>query len=186
MVKITCKSFPDKTRIFLFAFWIWTWILFKLTLMANFFLGLVIIHLPNYLMPTIKSKTPVKIIRAIDNNGDEITDKLNLFMNFKWDKNMFDDNGGIDLDIFFNYIGSSAVWIAYIFDYEIDNEMCEKFVNFIDLTNLDTTERKPIDYFKKCIRIAVINTGEKIMYKLRQNNDNIQQEDVIFGEIDFY
>lgn len=176
---------PDKTRIFLLAFWVWTWILFKLTQYANFILGLIIIHLPKYLMPNIKSKTPIKIIKAMDGNGKEITDKLNMFINFKWDKNMFDTNGGVDLDIFFKYIGSSVIWVAYILDYEINNNMCTKFINFVSKVDTDKNDYT-IDHFKTYIKIAVIDIGSKIINKLQKDKKTIDSEEILFGEVNFY
>lgn len=171
---------PDKTKIFLFAFWVWTWILFKLTLVANYVLGAIIKHLPQYLMPGIKTKIPVTIIKAVDCNGTEVTDKLQMFMNFKWDKTMFDKHGGVDLDIFFKYIGSSVVWIAYILDYDINTPTCMHFMTLLD--NTDT----PLDDFKKYIKIVVIDAGKKIMHKLNTNTTTIETEDISFGEVNFY
>lgn len=170
---------PSKIKIFLFAFWMWTWILFKLTIIANYTLGIIITHLPKYLMPDIKTKTPINIIKAVDQNGIEITNKLQLFINFKWNKNMFDKNGGIDLDIFFTYIGSTVVWVAYVLDYDINNTCAQ----FIKLINHDNT--KTLDTFTEYIKIAVIDTSTKIIHKLKQNN-TVEHEDILFGEVNFY
>jgi hypothetical protein len=168
------KLIPTKTQTFLFAMWVWAWILFKLTLLANFMLKLVITHLPNYILPAT-DKTPVKIIKAIDGNGDDITNKLKLFMNLKWDETMFDDHGGIDLDTFFGYIDSAVVWVAYIFDYDIDDIASLEFINGV----------KPVDYFKKCIRFIIVDSGKKIMRKFNKDTTDFVEEDIMFGEVDF-
>ena len=121
----------------------------------------------------------------MDGNGKEITDKLNMFINFKWDKNMFDTNGGVDLDIFFKYIGSSVIWVAYILDYEINNNMCTKFINFVSKVDTDKNDYT-IDHFKTYIKIAVIDIGSKIINKLQKDKKTIDSEEILFGEVNFY
>lgn len=192
---VITRQFPSKIRIFLFAFYIWTWILFQLTRVTNMSLGLIIAYLPTMLMPSVSHKAPIKIIRATDDKGNEMTKQLEMFMKFKWDKSMCDDHGGIDLDVFVKYIGSSIVWIAYIMDYDIDDNTCNRFLSMVeDLNSLDDDKsdatirnnKLTVNHFKKCVRLIVINTGKKIVHKLNGGTAELVPEDILFGEIDFF
>jgi hypothetical protein len=108
------KYLPDKTKIFLAAFWIWTWILFWISRLTNYILYLLLTWIPNGLTPKLTQKTPVYILEAKDGEGNLITNKLNLLLNLKWDKEMCDGRGGIDLDKFADYLGTSIIWMKNI------------------------------------------------------------------------
>lgn len=122
---------PGKLQIVLFFLYVWTFVLFYMSKVANIILGALIRYLPNILMPSVSHSAPIKIIKATDGNGVEITKRLEMFMKFKWDESMC-DNGGIDLDIFFKYIGSTVIWVAYMFDYEITQNTATQFLTLID------------------------------------------------------
>ncbi|MGL5936554.1 MAG: hypothetical protein ACRCZI_13150 [Cetobacterium sp.] len=202
---------PDKVRIFMIALYIWTWLLFYLTKFANFMLMLVITYLPRLFTPSVKPKTPITIIKAVNEFGVDITKKLNLFMKFKWDEEICDGRGGIDLDTFTEYISSSIIWISYIVNYDIDDMISKNFIKYIQMldsykdcqieSNImrneqlndntsDQTEVNengiPLDYFKKCIRFIVIITSKKIVYKLKRHTEVLEKEEILFGEIDMF
>ena len=210
------KCIPSRLQMFLFGFYIWTWILFQLTKVANIMLGLIIMYLPYYLIPNVTPKTPVKIIKAIDDQGNEITKQLKLFMNFKWDKTMCDE-GGIDLDIFAKYIKSSVIWIAYILEYEVGGELYNGFTYAVELldaipvndflsdsnSDKETIENETIknetknkqnnkvssdflNCLKKCIRLMIVNTDEKKIFKLNKDTTELIPEDIVFGEVNFF
>lgn len=207
--EILTYYFPSKLRIFMFGFYIWTWVLLQFVIFANFILKSVITYSPTFFLPDVNPKIPIKIVKAMDDKGNNITKQLKMFMNFKWDPEMCDDAGGIDLDIFAEYIGSAIVWIAYIMEYDIDDKICEKFIEMATkvkkydetennkdiLSNADTdndsnldiniSEPNKLNYFKKCIRIICINTSKKIAYKLKKNTTTLDAEDILFGELDF-
>ena len=168
---------PDKVKIFLFGMWLCAYMLFQFSRFINFTLGMIISYSPNYILPSI-NKTPVRILKALDMNGNEVTNKLKLFMNYKWDNSMFGDHGGIDLDPFFNYIGSACVWVAYIFEYDIDDIANLEFMENIN-------EGASVALLKKCIRFILIDANKKIMKKVNKETQDITREDILFGEVDF-
>lgn len=169
---------PDRTRMFLGALWVWSWVLLQMTIFANFMLRLVIQWLPNYLMPHINPTSPVKVIEAADEKGNRITDKLNLFLNLKWDAEMFENKGGADLDKFLEYLGTSIIWIAYLMEYD-------KNPSYADVLNtIKDNGRISTDDLAKLARIAVIDTKDKIISKI--NKDEHSDEDILFGEVNFH
>jgi hypothetical protein len=195
-----------KVRTIVFMLYIWTCIIYQFTRFVDFILMCIISYIPNILVPNISSKTPVRILRATDQYGNDITKKLKLFMRFRWDyeinneegdtNNGFDINngytGGIDLDAFIDYIGASVIWIAYVFEYDIDDIIFSELINLIHSSKLFGSTKshvitKPIEYFRRTIRFLSIVTEQKMMYKL--NNDAypapIKKEPITFGEINF-
>lgn len=196
------NSLPDRVRIFMLALYVWTYILFYITKLANFMLMLIITYLPNLFTPTVKPKTPITVLKAVNDVGDDITKKLNMFMKFKWDEEICDGRGGIDLDTFSEYISSSIIWISYIINYDIDDTISKNFIKYTQLldgfvepqlevcdSKSDKTEVNngiPLEYFKKCIRFIIINTTKKVVYKLKKNTEVLEPEEILFGEIDLY
>lgn len=191
------QLFPSRMEMFLYAFYVWSCILFYITKFANFMLGMIITFLPTLLMPNVSTKSPVRILRAVDEKGTDITKRLNMFMKFKWDNDMCDDKGGVDLDKFSDYIGSSIIWIAYILEYEINDSTYNNFMMLIndieknadntsDLTTTCENYNYPLEYFKKCIKFVVINTSKKVIYKLKKNTKDLEPESILFGEVDFF
>lgn len=169
---------PDRTRIFLGALWIWSWILLQLTIFANFILRLIIQWLPNYLMPNIAPNSPVKVIDAADANGNNIKDKLNLFLNLKWDEEMFENKGGVDLDKFLEYLGTSIIWIAYLMEYD-------KEPSYADVLNIIKDKGHPTyDELSELVRIAIVDTKDKLIDKFGKQIK--QNEEIVFGEVNFH
>ncbi len=168
---------PDRTRIFLAAFWTWTWILFWLSRIANYMLYLVLKYIPNVITPRLGQKTPIYILKAMDTDGNSIINKLILFLNLKWDKDMCDSHGGVDLDSFANCIGTSVIMIAYLLEYDLDESSKKLLTESFDEHN-----------FKKIIKLMTIDFSKKIMHKFFYSEDKkIEQiEDILFGEINFF
>jgi hypothetical protein len=196
---------PDRIRIFMAATYVWAVILFYIVKFANIMLGLIIMYLPTLFLPRVNPKNSIKILKAVDDRGNEITKQLNMFMLFKWDKEMCDDKGGIDLDKFTDYIGSTLIWVAYILDYDISEDSCKQFLSFLPPEafektppdecesdqddNSDRTKTSVLPHvncIKKCIRYIFINTSKRIMYKLKKSSDEIIAEDIVFGEVNFF
>ena len=172
---------PVKTKIFLAAFWMWTWILFQISNMFNKMLKFVLYWIPNNFTPTfetITSKPNIKLIEARDGFGKVITNKLKLFMNLKWDKTMCDDKGGVDLDIFCKHIGSSIVWVVYLLDYEI-NPIYDEFVTSIQENNFNMNK------VHKFIKTAIIDISNKVIKKF-DTYTNQTEESILFGEVNFH
>lgn len=188
---------PTKMQIVLIGVYLYTTILLRLSQVFNIMLGLMIKHMPDVLFPSTNS--PIKIINAIDERGVNIAKKLEAFIYYKWDKTMCDDQGGIDLDKFSEWIGSSVIWVAYIMDYDIKPADCENFLQFIKTAGSSSTNSPKstdsntdgdiklhsIDHFKKIIRVIVINTSKKIVYKINKATETLEAEDMLFGEVDF-
>lgn len=189
------KIFPSRLQMFLYAFYVWSFVLFYLSRLANFTLGLIITYLPTLFIPKVSPAAPIKVLRAFDDRGRDITKRLCMFMKFKWDKQIGDD-GGVDLDKFVEHIGSSIIWVAYIMEYEISDTMFHNFLSLINSIeqNTDTSSNAtvscdnidhPIDYFKRCVKFVIINTSKKVIYKLKKGTKELEPEPILFGEIDF-
>lgn len=176
---------PYKIQIFLSALYMWTWIFVQINKLTGYILGLIMAYMPNNFIMDLDPKSPIKIIRAFDNNSNDITRRLKMFMNFRWDKEMCDDQGGVDLEPFTKYIGSSIIWIAYVFEYDININTVEQFVKLVsDCEGNSSQSEHVVDDFKKCINIIMVNTGKKIIHKLK--NSKLSKEDILFGEVDFH
>jgi len=184
------KFTPNRVKILMGALYCWAFLLLQLNMLGNLMLRLLITVIPNMVLPSIVPDTPIRIVKAFDQSGFDITKKLNIFMNFKWDAEMSNENGGIDLDAFCEYIGSSIIWICYTLEQDISIESCDKFLNFIkNIESADDSEPKKIDNifsFKKHMRTIVVNTSKKVIYKLKHNINEVSPEDIVFGEVDFF
>jgi hypothetical protein len=115
---------PDKMQMIAIAFYMWAWILFQISSFFTFMLKMIIVHMPNYFIPSMSlKKTNINIIKAVDDNSNDITNKIKLFMNLNWDKEAVDEKGGIDLDKFTEYIKSSCIWILYFIESDFDDNI---------------------------------------------------------------
>jgi len=182
---------PNHVKILMAALYCWAFILLQLNILGNLMLRLMITVIPNLILPNIVPDTPIRIVKAFDQSGFDITKKLNIFMNFKWDAEMSNENGGIDLDAFCEYIGSSIIWICYTLEQDISIESCNKFLNFIKnvestADDSETNKIHNLNGLKKHMRTIVVNTTKKLIYKLKQNSCEVSPEDIVFGEVDFF
>jgi hypothetical protein len=216
---------PSTPEILMYLVFAWSYIVFKVTTMFTFLIMHLIIYTPYYFLPNMSNKTPIKLIKAIDEKGNEITKRLTIFMNMNWDKTMFDldeDNetniktdkicnttlssiGGIDLDSFAEYIGSSKIWITYIMNCDIDTLYTNmiNMIEFMDSTMNDlasehsnssiknseelfeNNDRMSIDLLKKFVKVIMINTQDKVLYRVNKDSKSIDKEDIKFGDISF-
>jgi hypothetical protein len=172
---------PDRTKLFLAAFWLWTWILLQFNKLCAIFLQCVLVWVPDSYTPTLSQKTPIRVIKALDKDGNTITNKLKLFLNLKWDKEMCDDKGGVDIDTFMRYIGSSLIWAAYILEYELS----PIYNDFIQSVSGDDFSSKDIN---KLLKAIVIDVGNKLVYKLgNEQSETLEtSEPLMFGEVNFH
>src|SRR6476620_7326530 len=129
------KRSINKEYIIYSAIHIWTFIMFYFAKMYNFIIMLIITYNYNILTPDINPSLPVRIIKAIDNNGNDVTKKLKLYMKFYWDSEMLDNRGGIDLDNFTKFISSPNLCIIYILEDDIDKNIYSKFINMVNMKN---------------------------------------------------
>lgn len=177
------------TQILLVALRIWVWFLMQLNILSNLMLRLIIVGIPSSVMPNITPNIPIRVIKAVNENGFDITKKLNMFMNYKWDNDMCDD-GGIDLDSFCEWIGSGIILISYILECDISNENCDRFLTFIKKLEPTDESASPVEIdslykFKKHLRIIVVDASKKILYKLKNNSVKLNEENILFGEVSF-
>jgi hypothetical protein len=180
---------PSRVQILLLGLRIWVWFLMQLNNLANLMLRLIIIGIPNSVMPNITPDIPIRVIKAVNENGFDITKKLNMFMNYKWDPDMCDD-GGVDLDSFCEWIGSGIIWISYILECDISNDNCDKLLTLIKKLEPNEELQSPIEIdtlskFKKHLQILVVDTSKKVIYKLKNTSSKLNEESVLFGEISF-
>ena len=178
------ENIPYKIQIFLFGLYVWTWIFFQINKFIGFILASIIKYMPDHLI-SVTPIIPVKILKAFDGKNNDITNRLRFFMNYSWDNEMCDEQGGVDLEPFCNYISSSVVWVAYYFDFQVDENVCNQFSYLVELVEekggvFPNDENNP---FKKNIKFILIDTCKKIIYRLKE--DKIEKQDIIFGEIGF-
>lgn len=171
---------PYKLQILLTALYIWTWIFFKINKLTGFILGSIITYMPTYFLLDIKPKLPIRILKASDDKSNDITKRLNLFMKYKWDVTSCDDQGCVDLDSFADYIGTSIIYIMYVFDYDLDLSKLDKFLELAE----DSNDINNTSVFKKYINIAIIDFSKKIIHKIKEGK--LESEDILFGEINLH
>lgn len=174
--------------VLVYMLYIWTWISFQYTKLLNFIL-LKMIQLPNKTIPTItpNSDINIKIIYAVDKNGNDISNKLILFMNFKWDIKMFDKYGGIDLDPFMKSINTEEITLLYCKDDIMTNL---EFIMLSETVKELSAEfnSNAINWAKIYLNCININMETKIAHKLIGvlRTEHFVKSDILFGEIDFY
>lgn len=163
---------PDKTKIFLASFWVWTWLLLQINKFCSLCLNCVLAWVPDNCIPVIVQKSPIKVIEARDEKRRIITNKLNLFLNLKW-RNTPYDRESIDIDKFAQYVGSSVIWVAYILDYKI-NPLYDEFINSVKEKRFKSKD------INKLLYIVIIDVKNKLFHK------NGIVENLLFGEVDFH
>ena len=92
----------------------------------------------------------------------------NKIRNLPTEKNL------IDLDNFSKIIGTSIIWIAYMFHYN-DSEEYKKLYRSLNEENFNLEE------FRNLIHIISVDIGNKLYYKVQ--NSKIIKENILFGEI---
>ena len=70
---------------------------------------------------------------------------------------MCDEKGGVDLDRFAQYLGVSVLWVAYLFEYELN----EEYNDFINSTKNGDLQFKDFD---KLLKAVLIDFKNKIIY----------------------
>jgi hypothetical protein len=164
------SKIPDRTKIFLSAMVFWAYILYYITKVLNAFLLIFITYTPDSFLifrPTRRTDNKIpEILDAKINNNVDISNKLNMLLNWKWDMDI-GDSGGIrikDMVEKYKSISTPIVWISYLF--EIDKKL--KNMNDADIG--------------KSIKYMLVNINEKVLYR----DTNLKNpEDIIFGEIPF-
>ncbi len=160
---------PHRAQIFLGAFWLWTWILLQFNKLNQFILSGILIWVPDNFIPMLRTKkVPVKLVKVIDKNGKNITNKLNLFLNLKW------DDRGVDIRDFARYVGTTVIWAAYLLEYELSPIYDE----FIFSTKSEDFCGKDFD---KLFKAIIIDVSNKLIYRIgKETPDNI-----LFGQVTF-
>jgi hypothetical protein len=164
------SNMPDRTKIFLSALVFWAYIMYYITKFMNVCLCIFIDYTPDSFLifrpnRNVDKKIP-EILEAKINENKDISNKLNMLLNWKWDDDV-GDSGGIRVkDIVEKYksISTSIVWISYLF--EIDKK----------LENMSDAD------IGKSIKYMLVNINEKVLYR---DADLKTPEDMVFGEIPF-
>lgn len=168
---------PLKTKIFLAAFWLWTWILFQFNKACAMVLGSILTHMPNEYIPRMKDRTPVRVICAHDERENDITNKMRLFLNTQWNHTVNDGRGGVYIEQFAKQIGTTIIYMAYIFDYDFD----PKYSDFIESTQ---QPGRPSKAYKEAICNIIIDIGTKIVLSERWNRQT-EKSSLLFGGVSF-
>jgi hypothetical protein len=164
------SNMPDRTKIFLSAIVFWAYILYYMTKFINMCLCVFIDYTPDSFLifrpkRNVDTKIP-EILEAKINDNTDISNKLNMLLNCKWDEDV-GDSGGIrvkDIVEKYKFISTSIVWISYLF--EIDKKL--ESMSDVDIG--------------KSIKYMLVNINEKVLYR---DGDLKTPEDILFGEIPF-
>jgi hypothetical protein len=175
--KINLGSLPDRTKIFLSALWLWTYVLYYFTKIINIMLRLIVTYTPdsciifNNKLLKPNEQTPIIIDAKIHDdstdNTENITNKFSVLINNIWDEDI-GDKGGIRIkDILnkFTNTTSPLMWVSYLF--EIDKKL-------ENMTDVEISES---------IKHMLVNISDKIIE--RGDPESKESEEISFGEIPF-
>lgn len=111
----------------------------------NMFLHTIIRKCPDALIPDTSDKNhPFKILMAFAEDGENITQKIILYVSKKLDINSDTGKSHIDLHDFGNIVGASFLWIAYVLkndkvdevlDSDVAHEVKKIYSMSVDLKN---------------------------------------------------
>jgi len=183
-------QFFDKVRLFMFITWLWAWLGIYMIKLFEFMFRL-ILYIPNsYLefIPSSEIKTSsnnyVHIINTFDERGNDITNKVKLFLKYYWEKTGPDtlcDVNSFNFNKLSNMLNISVMVCSYIlsnsndmdnktFFNELKNIILEKENNntFISYES-DMSDRKKVflDY---------VNFEEYKKNNPDKNNDSLIEE----------
>lgn len=112
----------DKIRVILFVTWVWAWVGLKITKMFELAFRLVL-AMPNSWLKlppgtvTNTSGKKINILNAYSESGDDITNKLRLFLRWYWEKGGDDsahDSNGFDFKYLAKMVNCSMLYCSYI------------------------------------------------------------------------
>ncbi len=163
---------PDRVQIFMASFWLWTWFLLQFSRICQIMLKFILKWVPdNYLpgLPECLKKSPIKLVRALDHKGRNITNRLNLFLNLTWDNKIENETGeqvgGINVSTFSRYIETTAIWIVYLLEYNIN-----LFDDEIDESS-----------FEELLKAIWVDVEKKLVYRQGDSDES----PLLFGELTF-
>jgi hypothetical protein len=165
----------SRVQIFLFVFWIWTWVLFQINQLISMFFRIILFYIPDGYLP-YKVVSPIRVLHALDEKGNSITNKLQMFLNKNWDREGCPNTGNVDIEQFAKILKISIVWISYILESDVKPEYIEILER--------KTERREI--FKDLIKKIVIDiSGKIIVYLTDCKNNELLDEPLVFGQVNF-
>lgn len=175
------KEISTRLTIFMQVFYLWTLMVFYLSTFVNYLLGIVIRTFPDNMIPPIRGY-PVNVVKAVDESGNEITNKLNLFMKYAINITSGEDSI-FDLDMFYEYIGSSIIWIMYIMEYD-DIPVYKDLADVCNSGNPQDISVFMQNNANRFVSEILIDNIKKKIYRIEKNNICIEQ-DILFGEVEF-
>ena len=181
--------FPNKIQIILAGVWIWTLItqyIAKFTFKMVQTLIYLSLKTPipiTTLGPQILSKTrqQVEIIKAYTPTSQELTDQLNLFLNWYWDNEICDETGGISINDLSNILPSS-----------FKNSVLHILYNFKPINELKNFKYKNTEELIEKFKLLVLdlsNATMEILPILTQNSSNTESpkepKEILFNQLSF-
>lgn len=112
----------EKIRVILFVTWVWAWVGLKITKMFELAFRLVLAMPNNWLkIPqgdiTNTAGKKISILNAYSESGDDITNKLRLFLRWYWEKGgdaSAHDSNGFDFKYLAKMVNCSMLYCSYI------------------------------------------------------------------------
>jgi hypothetical protein len=176
---INLGKLPDRTKIFLSALWLWTYVLYYFTKIINIILRLIVTYTPdsciifNNKLIKPNEHAPIIIDAKIHDksadNMENITNKFSILINNIWDEDI-GDKGGIrikDIVNKFTNTTSPLMWVSYLF------EMDKKLENMTD------------EEISESIKHMLVNISDKIIERDPESKESEESEEISFGEIPF-
>jgi len=159
---------PYRTQIFLAGIQFTSQIVFYWIKLIQYFLGLIIKFIPNNWVNDFgpkkfdKKRKNVQILNVRDQNGNDITKKFNLFVNWLWDDDVCEETGGLNIKKIISLFQTPVMYIIYLLE-------LDKKIN----TN-------HIDDLLECLNVLKIDfTDNQVKYN---NND---AKDIMFNQMSF-
>jgi hypothetical protein len=163
---ISVCDFVDKSQIFLAAFYAWTWVWFQLFRFITWFLHTLLKIMPNTLLGVFPSIGQVKIVHAINDKGEDMTNKFNCYKNLHWNSKY----NSICVNDIPKYLGTTMLYVAYALKCDIP-------------PNDDNDDK----YVADLIKVVVIDISKKIIKRIDSSEGVLpfKIEPLCFGELEF-
>lgn len=168
-----------KMRAFMTAFKMYTFTLFWVTKAFNAGMNFALSKLPDSVFGFAQQPTNVDVVIAKKYSIDaqityDVTNAVKLFLNFYWDKEACDENGGISLTELKNIIGNCQhgfLWICYL--------LKEAGINPTD----------PPEVIIPKLKYMFVDLGKEIIYRYGALNIPSMNEtkpiDIMFNQVSF-
>ena len=169
-----------KIKILTFTLMIWGYISKTYEYLYMLFLYFVYKIIPDEYVINFNEYSNINIIKAYDDKGNSIKNKLQLFINLNLEKNHLDDqyNKIDDINTFLKILETKYIYILYIINYDYVNE-------FLPFINFNKNFDFKIQNFNKIVRAMSIDFEKKYIDKNNIHETHSDRERLVFGSVIF-